>query len=57
MKLAKKRVGAVVKGLTGMGLKKKSLGSVVQGENDPAIRTRDGRKDGRNRRVVISVIY
>lgn len=57
MKLAKKRVGAVVKGLTGMGLKKKSLGSVVQGENDPAIRTQDGRKDGRNRRVVISVIY
>ena len=57
MKLAKKRVGAVVKGLTSMGLKKKSLGSVVQGENDPAIRTQDGKKDGRNRRVVISVIY
>lgn len=57
MKLAKKRVDAVVKGLTGAGLKKKSLGSVVQGENDPAVRTRDGGKDPRNRRVVISIIY
>jgi len=57
MALAKKRVAAVVKGLTVAGLKKKSLGSVVQGENDPAISSRDGKQDARNRRVVISVIY
>lgn len=57
MALAKKRVGAVVKGLTGGGLKKKSLGSVVQGENDPAVGSRDGKQDARNRRVVISIIY
>lgn len=57
MALAKKRVDAVVKGLTGAGLKKSSLGSVVQGENDPAVNSRDGKQDARNRRVVISVIY
>ncbi|NNE86000.1 MAG: OmpA family protein [Alphaproteobacteria bacterium] len=57
MKLAKMRVDSVVKALTGEGLKKRSLGAVVQGENDPAISTRDGMADPRNRRVVISIIY
>ena len=56
MKLAKKRADAVVKGLTGMGIKKRGIGAFVQGENDPAV-SRAGKKDGRNRRVVISVIY
>ena len=56
MKLAKKRTDAVVAGLTGMGIKKRALGAVVQGENDPAV-SRAGKKDGRNRRVVISIIY
>lgn len=56
MKLAKKRTDAVVKGLTGMGIKKRGIGAVVQGENDPAVQ-KAGKKDPRNRRVVISVIY
>lgn len=56
MALAKMRTDAVVKGLTGMGIKKRAVGAVVQGENDPAV-SRAGKKDGRNRRVVISVIY
>ena len=56
MKSAKKRTDAVVKGLTGMGVKKRGIGTVVQGENDPAV-SRAGKKDGRNRRVVILVIY
>ena len=56
MKLAKKRSDAVVAGLTGMGIKKRGIGAVVQGENDPAV-SRAGKKDGRNRRVVISIIY
>lgn len=56
MALAKMRTNAVVKGLTGMGIKKRAVGAVVQGENDPAV-SHAGKKDGRNRRVVISVIY
>jgi len=56
IKLAKKRTDAVVKGLTGMGVKKRGIGAVVQGENDPAV-SRAGKKDGRNRCVVISIIY
>ncbi len=56
MKLAKKRADAVVAGLVGMGIKKRGVGAVVQGENDPAV-SRAGKKDGRNRRVVISIIY
>lgn len=57
MKIAEERAGAVAKALTGMGIKKRQLGSFVQGENDPAVPTRDGVKEPRNRRVVISVIY
>ena len=56
MKLADKRTKAVVAGLTSMGVNKRGIGAVVQGENDPAV-SRAGQKDGRNRRVVISVIY
>ncbi len=56
MKLAKKRSDAVVAGLTGMGIKKRGIGAVVQGENDPAV-SRAGKRDSRNRRVVISIIY
>lgn len=56
MKLAKKRTDEVVKGLTGMGVNKRGIGAVVQGENDPAV-SRSGKQDARNRRVVISVIY
>ena len=56
MKLAKKRTDAVVGDLVGLGIKKSGIGAVVQGENDPAV-SRKGRKDPRNRRVVISVIY
>lgn len=56
MKLADKRTKAVVAGLTGMGIKKRGIGAVVQGENDPAV-SRADQKDGRNRRVVISIIY
>jgi len=56
MKLAKMRTDAVVKGLTGMGVKKRGIGAIVQGENDPAV-PRAGKKDVRNRRVVISIIY
>ena len=55
MKLAKERTDAVVKGLTGMGVKKRGIGAVVQGENDPAV-SRAGKKDGCNRCVVISII-
>lgn len=56
MKLAKKRTDAVVASLTGMGIGKGAIGEVVQGENDPAV-SRAGKKDPRNRRVVISIIY
>ena len=56
MKLAKKRTDAVVADLTEMGVKKSAIGTVVQGENDPAV-SHAGMKDPRNRRVVISVIY
>ncbi|MDA1325882.1 MAG: OmpA family protein [Proteobacteria bacterium] len=56
MALAKKRTDAVVANLTGMGVKKGAIGAVVQGENDPAV-PRAGKKDSRNRRVVISIIY
>ena len=56
MKLAKKRTDAVVKDLVDLGIKKRGIGAVVQGENDPAV-SRAGMKDPRNRRVVISVIY
>ena len=55
MKLAKKRTDAVAKGLTGMGVKKRGIGAVVQGENDPAV-SRAGKKDVRNWCVVISII-
>jgi outer membrane protein OmpA-like peptidoglycan-associated protein len=56
MKLAKKRTDAVVKDLIGLGIKKKGIGAVNQGESDPAV-SRSGGKDPRNRRVVISIIY
>ena len=56
MALAKKRTDAVVKDLVDLGIKKRGIGAVVQGENDPAV-GRAGMKDPRNRRVVISVIY
>lgn len=56
MALAKKRTDAVVKSLTGMGIKKGAIGAVSQGENDPAV-SRAGKKEARNRRVVVSVIY
>jgi len=56
MALAKKRTDAVVKDLVGLGIKKRGIGAVVHGENDPAV-SRTGMKDPRNRRVVISVLY
>jgi len=57
MKLAEKRVKSVSASLTGMGIKKSGLGTLVQGENDPAVPTKDGVREPRNRRVVISVVY
>jgi outer membrane protein OmpA-like peptidoglycan-associated protein len=56
MNSAKMRTDAVVKGLTGMGVKKRGISAVMQGENDPSV-SGAGKKDGRNRRVVILVIY
>lgn len=56
-KLAKTRAAAVSQLLVGAGLKKKSLGVLVQGENSPAVRSGNGKKEALNRRVVISVIY
>lgn len=57
MKLADRRTKAVTASLTGLGVQKARLGTLVQGENDPAVATRDGVTEPRNRRVVISVVY
>jgi len=57
MKLSQKRVIAVSSELTKMGLKRGALGSLAQGENTPAVPTRDGVAEAKNRRVVISVVY
>ena len=56
-KLAKSRTDAVIAALTSMKVKKSAIGSVVYGEDNLAVSTADGKTEGRNRRVVISVIY
>lgn len=57
MKLSEKRVKAVSAELGKLGLRQSALGSLAQGENDPAVATRDGVAEAKNRRVVISVVY
>lgn len=57
MKLAGQRAKVVSASLTGMGVAKARLGEAAQGENDPAVKTRDGVAEALNRRVVISVLY
>ncbi len=56
-KLAMARASAVVKSLTGMKVKKGLIGTVVYGEDNLEVQTPDNKKEGRNRRVVISVLY
>jgi len=57
-KLAKKRVGEVTKMFNAAGFNlKKHVVDVALGEVDPAVNTKDGMKEARNRRVVISITY
>ncbi len=56
-KLAKSRAAAVSKALIDAKVKKGLIGSVVFGEDNLAVQTADNKAEGRNRRVVISVLY
>jgi OOP family OmpA-OmpF porin len=55
-KLAGKRVNTVVVALTALGVKKSAIGTVVHGESRPAVETRDGVAEARNRGVEIAIV-
>lgn len=57
MMLAEKRAAAVTEALAKGGVKKSMLGTVAEGEARPAVATRDGVGEVRNRRVEIMVVY
>ncbi len=56
-KLASARADAVAAGLVKAGVKKGIVRTVAWGEAKPAVKTADGAKNAKNRRVVISVTY
>ena len=56
-KLASARADAVAAGLVKAGVKKRIVRTVAWGEAKPAVKTKDGAKNAKNRRVVISVTY
>jgi outer membrane protein OmpA-like peptidoglycan-associated protein len=56
-KLAAARADAVAAGLVKAGIKKGLVKTVVWGESKPAVKTQDGAKNAKNRRVVIGVTY
>lgn len=56
-KLAAARADAVAAGLVKAGVKKGSVKTVAWGEAKPAVKTKDGAKNAKNRRVVIGVTY
>jgi len=57
MKLSAKRAGAVLNALEKDGVAKARIETMAEGEAQPAVATRDGVGDGRNRRVEITVAY
>ncbi len=56
-KLAASRADAVAAGLIKAGVKKSIVSTVVRGESTPAVKTKDGVKNAKNRRAVIAVTY